>query len=110
MKRTAFILLTSMIFVGSVVWAEIAGQNGTAAEIAAVDLVDHDLAPFYVPDFLRGTTTSWICQHDDEPYRCSYDYECQSYFGLPSNYTCDATPGLLCSGHCRDGSPPNFAS
>ena len=60
----------------------------------------------FVSDLL-GTTpfwlnveTSFICPPDHGPHTCSYDSDCQRYFGLPSNYVCMG-PGGLCNGHCE---------
>lgn len=52
------------------------------------------------PDWLK-VDTSFICFPSNGPYTCSYPGECQSYFGLPSNYECVNPSGQLCSGHCE---------
>ena len=98
--RVSVLFVLLVLFLSSAVLA-LGVPGATSGSVPAIDT-----GQTFVSDIL-GTTPSWwkvetsfICAPDLGPYTCSYDSDCQRYFGLPSNYVCMG-PGGLCNGHCE---------
>ena len=95
MKKSVCFLFALVMLLAGVSFAV------TAPQASAVDTDFTTVSDLLgtTPDWLQ-VDTSFICPPDNGPYTCSYDNDCQRYFGLPSNYVCMG-PGGLCNGHCE---------